>query len=225
MSLVALSRGRLDLADSHAIAAAETAPQPTQSFGVAALSAAYSGDLGGARELNERFSAVAGCPTFDAFHDYVTAEIEALNGHRDVALARYDAAIELAKTVGSTFVQGVASVGRLSNLADACETSRALAGYEELIAYWERTGSWVQQWVTLRNLADLLDSIGDDVPAALLRAAADRAADAPIRTNDRRATANTMPAPRHPVVDDRRHVLQVARDAIARHIAVSATGD
>lgn len=225
MSLSALSRGRLDLARTHAVAAAEAAPQPTQSFAVAALAAAYSGDLDGARGLNERFWSVARCPTFDAFHHYVTAEIDALNGDRDQALARYELAIETAKTVRSTFVQGIASVGRLSNLADAGETSRALAGYEELIAYWERTGSWVQQWVTLRNLADLLDSIGDDAPAAQLRAAADRAADAPITTDDRHPTANSAPAARHPVVDDRRAVLQVARDAIAGHIAVSDTGD
>lgn len=225
LSLVALSRGRLDVARNHAIAAAEAAPQPTQSFGVAALAAAYSGDLDGARELNERFSSVARCPTFDAFQHYVAAEIDALNGHRDEALARYDAAIETAKTVGSSFVQGIASVGRLSNLADAGDTSRALAGYAELIAYWERTGSWVQQWVTLRNLADLLRSIGDNAPATLLRAAAARAADAPITTNDRRATANTVLTPRHPVIDDRRQVLRVARDAIAGHLAVRETSD
>ena len=218
ISLVALSRGRLDLARTHAITAAETAPQPTQSFGVAALAAAYSGDIDSARALNERFSSIAICPTFDAFHHYITAEINALDNRRDEALALYGAAIQLATTVGSTFVQGLASVGRLSNLADAGETSRALSGYEELIGYWERTGSWVQQWVTLRNLAVLLASIGDNATAAHLRAAADRAADAPIQTGGH-SPSSTAAAERHRPLDDRRDALGVAREAITRHIA------
>jgi predicted ATPase/DNA-binding winged helix-turn-helix (wHTH) protein len=219
LSLVALSRGDLERARSDAVAAAESAPQPLQSLGVAALAAAYSGDLAEARALNERFASVADCPTFGAFHQYVAAEIDALDGRRDEALHRYGAAIELARTVGSTFVEGIASVGRLSNLADAGETRRALDGYEALIAYWERTGCWVQQWATLRNLADLLESVGGSTSADQLRAAADRAADAPIQTaRDSSAPRGATPPP--PGLDDRRHVLRVARDAIAQHTDV-----
>lgn len=52
-------------------------------------------------------------------------------------------------------------------------------GYRDLIDYWERTGSWVQQWTTLRNLAQLLRALGDEETAALLDAARRPRSDAP----------------------------------------------
>ena len=219
-SLVALSRGDLDAAIAYATAAGDTAPRPAQSYGIAALALAYRGELETARTLNDRFGTVVASPTFEAFHAYITGEIEALAGHRDHALAHYEVSIERARSVGSTFVAGIAAVGRLSHISAAGDTERALLGYRELIDYWARTGSWVQQWTTLRNLADLLDEVGVRQPALFLRAAAARAPDAPA-----------APAADEPIDDDhdahtvarlrtdagnasRNHVLQVARDAI-----------
>ncbi len=48
-----------------------------------------------------------------------------------------------------------------------------------MIRYWQRTGSWTQQWTTLRNGAELLAQCGRDADAALLLAAADADPDAP----------------------------------------------
>ena len=219
-SLVALSHGELDAAITYAVAAGDAASRPAQSYGIAALACAYKGDLDGARTLNDRFRNVAESPTLQAFHTYITAEIEALAGHRQEALAHYEASIDRARSVGSTFVEGIASVGRLSQFAATGETIRALLGYRELIDYWDRTGSWVQLWTTLRNLADVLDSFGDREPAVFLRTAAAQAPDAP-----------PAPTPDEPIpygldaqtttrlrIDattaSRNHVLGIARDAI-----------
>jgi predicted ATPase len=219
-SLVALSRGDLDAATTYAAAAGDTARRPVQSYGIAALASAYRGDLDAARTLNDRFRAHAASRTLEAFHTYITGEIEALTGNRDDALWCYEAAIDRAQSVGSTFVQGIASVGRLSQLAATGQTDRALAGYRELIDYWERTGSWVQQWTTLRNLADILDSLGDSEPAFFLRAAAACAPDAPPvpdvhQPPPRAVDAETIDRLRTDAgTSSRIRILQVARDAI-----------
>jgi hypothetical protein len=53
-----------------------------------------------------------------------------------------------------------------------CACSRAIRG-------WQRTGSWFQQWTTLRTLAILLAERGADEQAAVLLGAADAALEAP----------------------------------------------
>jgi hypothetical protein len=70
-------------------------------------------------------------------------------------------------------------VGLLTVLADAGRVHDALRGYRDVIGYFPRTGNWTHLWTTLRNLADLLRTIGDHDPARILDAAADQAPDAP----------------------------------------------
>lgn len=107
----------------------------------------------------------------------------------------------------------------------------ALDGYRDLIGYWERTGGWVQQWTTLRNLAALLRSLGDADTATFLEAAADAAPDAPAttfakggdehaRSEDGRATPVRVEAHRA----TRAKVLEVARAALDRHKALPQPG-
>ncbi len=212
-SLVALSRGDFDAAVRLATTAAQLAPRPVQSLAIAALASAYGGNPDAARAFSDQFREVACSPTLEAFHAYVEGEIAALAGQRDEAVRHYDAAVELGASVGSTFVQGVASLGRLSQFAAAGDTNRALAGYRSLIDYWERTGSWIQQWTTLRNLADLLETIGVGDAATFLRGAASLAPDAPWLPG----TGSAPPPIAGQVRRD--HVLAVARDAIARALA------
>jgi hypothetical protein len=47
----------------------------------------------------------------------------------------------------------------------------ALAGYPDVIGYFARTSSWTHLRVALRNLAALLDRLGDAEPATLILAA------------------------------------------------------
>jgi hypothetical protein len=64
--------------------------------------------------------------------------------------------------------------------------------------------------VTLRNLAALLRGLGDEEPAALLDAAADRAPDAPPAAEPSRTVSR--PAVSRP------EALEVARAALHRHL-------
>ncbi|MGH4006292.1 MAG: hypothetical protein ACRDSO_19565 [Pseudonocardiaceae bacterium] len=90
-------------------------------------------------------------------------------GRRDQAKEHYASAIELARAAGSTFTIGIASVGLLTVRADAGRVDDALCGYRDVIDYWERTGSWILQWTTLRNLARLLHTLGDQRAGAVPR--------------------------------------------------------
>ena len=47
----------------------------------------------------------------------------------------------------------------------------ALSGYEELLDYFERTGSRAQQWTTIRTLIETLTRLARDEPAAMLHGA------------------------------------------------------
>jgi predicted ATPase/DNA-binding SARP family transcriptional activator len=223
LALVALTRGDPTGAIRHGTNAAARAPQPDQSLGVAALAAAYAGDLDHATELSERLSTLATSPTIEACHSYVAAEIDALAGRLQQAEARYQRAITLAGESGATFITGIASVGLQTLRADAGRIADALDGYEDLIDYWHHTGSWIQQWTTLRNLARLLDSLGDTDTACFLNAVADQASNAPRtgqgpgwhdvhRDNAARIRAQAA-------ATDRVSVLEIAREAIARHRA------
>jgi predicted ATPase/DNA-binding SARP family transcriptional activator len=222
LCLVALSRGQLAAAVEYGERAAAQSDRPDQSLGVAALAAAYAGDFDAAARLCARFAAVVSSPTLRAFHAYVVAEIAAAQNRPDVAELRYSEALKLARSSGSSFVAGIAGVGLLSLHARTGRVTEALRGYADLLDYWERTGGWVQQWTTLRNLARLLEQLGDEATAEWLDAAADSAPDAPP------AQHRAQPRPDTPVgVPDaastsRATVLDVARRAITRHSAVVA---
>jgi len=223
-SLVALSRGDFDAAVEHATLAGETATRPAQSFGVAALASAYRGDLETAHALNETFRATAVSPTLEAFHAYIRGEIAGLEAESAAAIAHYDHAIDLARSVGCTFVEGIAAVGRLSQMVKTGCTLQALAGYRDLIDYWERTGSWVQQWTTLRNVADLLQQEDEPNAATFLRAAAAAAPDAPPDPTAADPSTSASDEKRSELVYEATHasrtrVLAVSREAIDRLLA------
>jgi predicted ATPase/DNA-binding SARP family transcriptional activator len=225
LALVALGREDFATAISEAAAAAAAAPRPEQSWGIAALAAAYGGSLGTAAMFRDRLAAIAVAPTLVAFSHYVTAEIEAVAGATDRAEENYEAAIALARGSGATFVAGIASVGLMTSRERAGRMAEALAGYRELIGYWERTGGWVQQWTTLRNLARLLGVLGDRATALRLVAAADAAPEAPPDGDPGGAvdpgatTAGVALQGAEAAGMERSTVLQLARRAIARHLA------
>ncbi len=212
LSVVALARGAHADCVEHALAAAAGGPGPRDSFGIAALALAYSGDVAAARALNDRGLREAASPSMLSWGAYVTGEIETCAGRRDLAEQHYVRSVELARTSGATFLVGVASVGLLAARAAAGRVAEALVGYREVIDYFSRTGNWTHQWTTLRNLADLLRRLGDAGPAEVIDAAADAAPDAPAR-GDR-----SQPPPSAAGVVDRDGVLAVARDAIARNL-------
>jgi hypothetical protein len=221
LALVALSRGEWADAVAHGTAAAELAPRPDQSLGVAALATAYGGDLRAATALNDQLGRIAVAPTLVAFHHYVAAEIAALATDGDAAERRYQLATSLARRSGSTFVAGVASVGLLTRRVAGGRVAETLTGYRDLIDYWERTSAWIQQWTTLRNLARLLRALDDDATAFLLDAAARLAPDAPPvdeEPDPADLPAEDVAALRARAASlSRARVLEIARAALARH--------
>jgi len=178
-AVVELALGRFRQAAVTSQAAAEIAETPRENLGVAALAMAYAGDVVSARALNDRGRAAAVSPTMRSWGSYVAAEMAALQGHHDVAEREYRSAVELARRSGATFLVGVATVGLLSVRVAAGRLREAMTGYRQVIDYFERTGNWPHLWTTLRNLATVLDAVGDQVTADRLSAAADAASDAP----------------------------------------------
>ncbi len=217
LSIAALARGAYAEVIEHSIAAEAVANRPRENLGIAALAAAYAGDLDRARELNDRMLAAAVSPTILAFGYYVVGEIDSAAGHRKLAENDYVRAIDLARTSGATFIVAVASVGLLAVRAKMGRVDDALRGYRKVIDYFARTGNWTHQWTTLRNLADLLHDLGDHDSAAQLHAAADQAPEAPAvnRPSDTVAATQVTPAA------NRTHALKVARQAIAQRLASS----
>ena len=231
LALVALSRADLHGAAAYATQAAGSADRPDQSLGIAALAHAYQGDLDAATALNDRFAAIAVSPTLQGFHAYVAGEIDALSGRTDRAEDHYRRASTLSCASGATFLEAIASVGRLTALASAGRIAEALDGYGALIDYWVRTGGWIQQWTTLRNLARLLRTVGDHETAVYLEAAADHAPDAPPVTERRDdPTTQVLPADElaklvaQAATASRDDVVAGAHRALERHRRKSSPG-
>lgn len=218
LSVADLARGAYADVVAHSLAAAALASPHCDNFGIAALATAYAGDLDEARTLNDRGLARAVSPSMLAWGAYVAGEIESRAGHSEPAEQHYLRAIDLARTSGATFLVGVATVGLVAVRAHAGRARDALVGYREVIDYFASTGNWPHLWVTLRNLAALLQRLGDDEPAALIEAAADQAPDAPA------VERSTGAEPSHPVPETmpgRGAVLEAARRAIERNLARS----
>jgi predicted ATPase/class 3 adenylate cyclase len=92
------------------------------------------------------------------------------------ALAMLDASTDYATSVENEWVAGLACLtattirGRV-----ASDPTMALAGYLELIQRWRDAGHWTQQWLTLRNLVELLARLGRLEAAAVLHGAVEAA--------------------------------------------------
>ncbi len=150
------------------------------------LAVAYQGDVEGALALVDKGEARFGedpPPSHVAWADYTRGEILGADDP-ERAEAHLTRAIDLARETRPTFVEGVASVALVSLWHRSKRTERAVDGYRSLIELWTRTGSWLQQWTTLRNVARLLAELDDPESSALLLAAADRAPDASAVTGE-----------------------------------------
>jgi alkylhydroperoxidase/carboxymuconolactone decarboxylase family protein YurZ len=143
----------------------------------AGLAAGYAGDNARATDLNDQGAQVAekcGSHVAGALNAYVAAELTNSLG----AAARIDAyelAVEHARIVHAGFLEGVAQVGLASAQLAVGRRDDALRTYRTLIEHWMRTGAWIQQWTTLRNVAEALALGGDRVTPLFLITAAARA--------------------------------------------------
>ena len=143
------------------------ATRPSENLGIAALALTYAGDIGQAQELNDRMAAAAVSPTLRAFGAYVSGEINGPRGARTRPRSTTPGP-PTSPDLGCDLPRRHRLHRPLTVLADDGREPDVLRGYREVIDYWDRAGNWTQQWVTLRNLAQLLRRLGDDEPALLL---------------------------------------------------------
>jgi predicted ATPase/DNA-binding SARP family transcriptional activator len=143
----------------------------------AALVLAYAGRVDEAvREADAAArAAVQGGPATQAFARYAQGECLA-ETDPDRASSYVEEALELARSSGAWFVEGVALLTAASLRARHGHAAAALPTFAELVHHWRRSGSWTQQWTTLRNLAELLVRLGIDEDAVVIAAAASAAA-------------------------------------------------
>ncbi|MCK9898985.1 hypothetical protein CC117_08345 [Parafrankia colletiae] len=182
LGTVALFTGDYDASVENLTACAEVDSYriPNQ-LAVAALAAAYGGRGALAEQLitrADRLMAGTAMAVTRAFVPYVQAEIHT---HSDPALARRHAerALREARSSAITFIVGITLVTLASSATRTGDLATAAACYPEVIQQWLRTGSWPQQWTTLRNTADLLARLGREEDALLMLIAAEADPDAP----------------------------------------------
>ncbi|MFW5933868.1 MAG: ATP-binding protein, partial [Actinomycetota bacterium] len=151
---------------------AEDPDSETLAVSSAALVLAYDGrtavaidEAGRALRLADR----AG-PATQAFARYAYGECLA-ERDPDRAIELVAQAADLAHDARAWFVHGVAQLTLASLRARHHEPGDTLPLFADLLEHWHRSGSWTQQWTTLRNLVDLLVRLGADEDAALIAAA------------------------------------------------------
>ena len=145
---------------------------------VAALALTYAGDVDEAETVNVPVPPGSGV-TQRAEWEYTAGEVASIARRYDDAEQHYRQAVELASSVGSTFVVGIASVGLLTVLRATGSTTDTLNGYRDVLEYWHQAGNWIQVWTTMRNLAAVLAELGDTNSAQALLEAADSDDNAP----------------------------------------------
>jgi predicted ATPase/DNA-binding SARP family transcriptional activator len=135
-----------------------------------AVSAGQRGDLATALALTNEAREVAASaanPTMMAVILY--AEGESLLEVDPVrALGPIGEALEFAEAADNVFMKGLALVSNTSLRGRHGDARLALKLFEDVIRHWRRGGGWTQQWITLRNLVELLARVGAHEPAAVL---------------------------------------------------------
>ncbi|WP_459279754.1 AfsR/SARP family transcriptional regulator [Arthrobacter sp. TMN-37] len=147
-----------------------------------ALARLYRGDVGGARNAVtpcRRLAAAVGCPAGRSFASFVDGEV-ALVDDPDRAATALEEAVAVARTVKAGYVEGVAMVSLLSGAMRGRDYGRAVEAFPAVIEHWHRAGMWVQQWTTLRLLAELLADLDQPRPAVVLLSAAGSAPEASV---------------------------------------------
>jgi aryl-alcohol dehydrogenase-like predicted oxidoreductase len=135
-----------------------------------AVSAAKNGHLSTAVGLSEeawQVAAAAGSPTMKAHVLYSQGE-SLLEVDPLGALAPIEQALDLAASVDNVFMKGLALTSATSIRGRHAEPHVALRLFEDVIQHWRRDGNWPRQWLTLRNLVELIARVGADEPAAVL---------------------------------------------------------
>lgn len=132
-------------------------------FGYQGLPARARGELEAANAL----LAVRENPTVRAFCDYVAGEVMLDHAPRE-ALPALRRAHGAARDIGNRFLSAIAGLSSVSCAARLGHAADVVGDFGELIDHFHRTGSWAQQWTTIRTLVEMLARLDRDEPAAVL---------------------------------------------------------
>jgi predicted ATPase/DNA-binding SARP family transcriptional activator len=108
----------------------------------------------------------------DGFVAYTRGELAAA-ADPPLALTHFEQAWQQCDRQGHTYAREVAGVGRASVLIRLGRHADAVAACRKLLENLRAMGMWPQVWTVLRLTAELLVSLDDPEPAAILLAAAD----------------------------------------------------
>jgi predicted ATPase/DNA-binding SARP family transcriptional activator len=135
-----------------------------------AVCAGIRGDLATALALTKearKVAASANNPTIMAMILYAEGE-SMLEVDPVRALGLIAEAHEFAEAGDNVLMKGLALVSATSLRGRHGDPRLALKLFEDVIRYWHRSGGWSTQWITLRNLVELLARLGAHEPAAVL---------------------------------------------------------
>jgi len=184
-NIVALFRGDHARAERLAQQALSTADSPLWQvilLGDIVLARLYRGALASASDALPavvRRAREVGCPTGLAWARFLEGEVRLASDPLG-AVTSLREAVALARSVGTVYVEGVALVSLLSAAVRTGDRLVAVATFLDAVRHWQRSGMWVQQWTTLRLLAELLVDLGIAEPAAALLGAGAADPDAPL---------------------------------------------
>ena len=153
----------------------------TQGLGGRALMEAYAGEYIAAIRLAEASYALVRDRSLLAqgFGLYAIGEVLAEAGtDLDRAVDCLERSVAISSASGSRLQAGTALVRLATLRARLGAPVEALRLFSEVIDLWRLSGWWVQQWITLRNLAEFFGRLGSDEAAATLIAASEESSTA-----------------------------------------------
>ena len=135
-----------------------------------AMAAGYIGRFDTAREMISESLRYLGNDGALAIHAWVRyCEGEALADDDPArALTALTESLRLARISDSPFVSGVAGLTLTSLQIRTGDSIAAIGKIIDLIEQWRATGAWVQQWITMRTVVELLVLVQDYEHAALV---------------------------------------------------------
>ena len=144
--------------------------QTVTDTGNTALALAYMANCRDARAAAETAASLAATtdiPTARAWAAYVAGEVR-LDDDPQAAATLLHQAISEAEVARNEFIPGVAGLSLLSVSARVGDPQEALRSYPALLDHWQRSGAWMQQWLTIRTLIETFTRVGRDEEAAIL---------------------------------------------------------
>ena len=175
-----LERAVATFTKSYALAAADgDLLQAVWDLGSAAVAIAYLGDTGRAAEIADEVASTAErsrSPSAIAFGHFVIGEILA-GEEPHTAEMHLRRAIEIATTVDSKFVVGLAEVALAASRTRQQDVPTALVYCESAVRRWHAAGAWAPLWTTLRTVIVLLMRVGAPHDAAVVYGASEAPSD------------------------------------------------